>query len=73
MDSNLCEYYMYVRIWAFSKSLSTDLCGVDIRFTQPRVQHMLKNTVESTKTEKIASITTQYKNIYVIIFQLTEN
>ncbi len=43
-----CDYCTQGRIGAFSRSLSTNLCSVDLRLMQPRyntTQHnMLKNT-----------------------------
>ncbi len=61
MESNLgdeastvfCGYYTYLKIGAFSRSLSTDLCGADLRLTQPKVQHntLKKPRDKSTKTD----------------------
>ncbi len=54
------------RTGAFSESLSTDLCDVDIRLTWPQLQHnMLKNSKKALKLTKTDNITTQYNNIYV--------
>ncbi len=40
-----CDYYTWGRIRAYVRSPSTDLCGVDLKLTQARVQH---NTLNNT-------------------------
>ncbi len=62
---------------AFSRSLSTDLCGADIRVTQPWV-HTTQHNVQKTHTKAlqlmtIANITTHDNNICVTILQFVEN
>ncbi len=49
-------------------------CGHETHAASCTAQHVKNHTVKKAlKRIKIASITTQYNNIYVIILQLVEN
>ncbi len=57
-----------------SLCLSTDMCSVNMRLTQPpynTTQHVKIYTREDSDT--IANITTKYYKIYMIIYQVVED
>ncbi len=61
------DYYMQEILGAFSRSLCTELCSVDLRLSSSLcTTHAKKKQKKTLKLMEIANIITQYNNIRVI-------
>ncbi len=66
--------YTWERTGAFSKSFYQSVrCGHKTQAAPYITQNVKKHLKKALKLMKIANITTQYNNIYVIILKLAEN